>query len=404
MKKLIYLIGLLVLLHGQLPAYGQNGSVVSRALRAARSSAQTPPPNAKLYAREVTQILERRVQSAVQRVHQIYTPFLPDGSLDFPYISRVSGLNPLRVELLGLPAYVRSRKQVALYLAAQENRLHARRLKHFTQHVWPLFAAHEARLKYKSMHMPDIADPLAFLATALPPEVTTLAIGETHDFNSVVALVARFLPLLRQARPDQEIFLFTEFHLNAEEYEWDSESVHPYQPVFSQAIKNKIPVIGLEPYECMVGVLDHIKFEYSTGQRIEFDYALSGVKRRNKIFMQTIQTYRRLHPNALFIIYTGAEHVYYNNFLSLTTHLDPQKTFVLSVLPTRQEVQARFPKTFADQERYRWDPIGDLIQSEYHFDQPFLYWQDLAPVTGADAFIHTEKRFIHPNTSAQEAP
>ena len=260
--------------------------------------------------------------------------------------------------------------------------------------------------------------------------MNTLAIGEVHHFASVKLFIAKFLPELRKARPNQEIMLFTEFLPEGPEYTptllnetilltkkiflpqetadaaaRPSEGAALKQIVFQTALDQNIRLIGLEPKE----VLRDSSLARS-GQRAFFQTdsldtdrsrvffaSLNGLKWRNEMWTQTIQKYRAEHPDALFIIYAGEGHVDCRMPFSLTAPLDPQKTFVLGVLPTKENVLKAFPNRKETDLRLMWDLFSlDRGKPLEGFDQPFLYWKDpqAKRLTGADAFINVEKQFI----------
>ncbi len=363
-----------------------------------------------LYSFQVTRVLARRAKQTHHQALRIRRG-LPGGKQTIHGSVPVSNFKRgLSSDLpLSRAAENYTARQKALYLSAQENRLFLKEAYRFHEKIWNPLENNLPRLRQVAAHSPQPADPIAFIIQQLAPQTNTLAVGEVHGFVPVRTLIAQLLTQLRQERPTQEIFLFTEAFTEGEAYfhPQGTYSVLPMEnrngldQVWRAARDNHIPIIGLEPQEVVqdAQLSLYARFEHAgpESQVITPFYAsLTGMKWRNERFAQTIQKYRTQHPDALFVVHTGGMHVEYTAPFSITSKMDPAKTFVLRVLPTEKQVRAEFPKEPLPNVHFMWDPLGSELNGAASFNQPFLYWQDpkLARMTGVDAYLQADERFL----------
>ena len=422
MKKLSFILIALCLWAGQIRAQvaiatARELALVSRGVKQAiQKNNPLYIPGKKtdartgLYSFQIKRTLKRRSRKARAKARKIQKTIPPNKRTGILLpVSKLQDTNANTAPLLEGTLYQNKSKQIQhLYLTAKENRLYAQQTQRLQREVWAQLSKHLPLLQ-KSADRPEPADPMSFLAQSIPAEVNTLAIGEVHGFKSVKQFIAQFLPLLRRARPDQEIFLFTEFLSQKEEYpSLDPSravyvSVFGYEPIWRAARNNNIRVIGLEPEEVLLEAMPSLHQRKATFKLDGNKYlrpvfaSATGVKWRNESFIKTLEEYRAQHPDALFIIYSGGAHVNYTTPFSLTAKMDPQKTFVLNIRPPAKEVRKKYPTAPTHEIRYMWDPVGEAANDPESFNRPFLYWPDphLARVSGANAYVHAEERFLH---------
>jgi len=419
-KYTLLLIGLCVL-GGQLNAQvaiatARELALVSRGVKQAMKKGspvylphQSTVGRTGLYSFQIKRVLQRRAARehqralAMQRTLPSYRQSVFGGTLPSSNFRH----GKTNVDPLLSATTARTPKQIGLYLTAQENRLYVQQMNRLHQQIWPQLQKHLPRLRQAAAHSPRPADPLGFLVREIPSEVNTIAIGEIHAIKNIRAFLARFLFLIRQKHPDREIFFLTEALEKGEEVplaftqEELAKSTYGLEIVWQAARQNKIHLVGLEPKEVVedgelsrYALFEHKDFHASYVTSVFA--SLTGMKWRNENFMKTIQSYRQQHPDALFIIHTGNLHVDYNAPFSLTAKMDPQKTFVFNLLPTAKQATEVFWDYPKEDIRFMWDPLSDDTYNLHGFDQPFLYWQDpqLARISGANAYLHTEDRFL----------
>lgn len=103
-----------------------------------------------------------------------------------------------------------------------------------------------------------------------------------------------------------------------------------------QAIEENISVIGLEPDFIIKDDCDVFFLNRKGQYRKESTWAtLEGVRIRNEKWNVLLQQYREQHPDALFIVYTGAGHSLYNYPFTLSTQHPQQSTYVVTFSPDK---------------------------------------------------------------------
>ena len=104
--------------------------------------------------------------------------------------------------------------------------------------------------------------------------------------------------------------------------------------------------------------------------------SLEGMLVRNEHYAAILQEYRKMHPDALFIVYTGAAHVQYISPFSLSKKFPPEETFVVSLYPSQ-----RLGLTPAESQSMNVRPFYTSLMSEFDFatggtfPQKTLYWK-----------------------------
>lgn len=354
-----------------------------------------------LYSFQITQALERRaVRSFIQArktrrelVHNTRSRFLDP-------VVHVGNINENLAPFTQSASFLSTPRQTRAYLIARENRLYVQQTKHLFQEIIPRLEENLPRLR-EGIYTHTPKDPVRFVAQAIPQQVNTIAIGETHGFYDIQEFIVHFLPEIRKAHPDQEIFLFTEFASKEEKYPAGSlaKSDPQRKKIWQAADENNMQIVGLEPNEVLqdYSILSTLQDKnayvlISAGgklQRFPFFASANGVKWRNESFLRTIQEYRAQHPDAIFIIYAGNAHINTRIPFAITPFLDTQKTFVINLLPTRAQVEQRFPQYAQVEIRSLWDPLGDELDGKESFNYPLLYWQDpeLVRVAGANIYL-----------------
>ena len=229
----------------------------------------------------------------------------------------------------------------------------------------------------------------SWLTQQIPAQTKNLFLGEFHRKETIKHFIQKLLPQLRATRPDQPIFLFTEFL--SSRFSWTAyhdPATHPYGNVFQTALQEDIPVIGLEPEYVQDNIL-FLEYKNRSGQKQKTSIWASpeGLRLRNTHYTAILKEYRQTYPDALFIIYTGADHVQYNSSSSLSKNFPLQETFVVSLYPTQ-----RLGLTPAESQSLNVRPFYTSLMSEFDFatggtfPQQVLYWQtkDSAQAAGFD--------------------
>ena len=290
--------------------------------------------------------------------------------------------------------FLKNSKQTGKYLAARNNRLFLQEIRRMEK-VWAQIDENLPRLQAEAANTPQPDDPPAWLAEILPPATTQLFIGEAHGYPEIHQFVARLTHELRTRQPKREIILFTEFL--PENMKWTGrhpsiaqvpEGFHKYYPIWDQALQERVQVVGLELSEavddfCEVRYLDP---SGNLGKQSVWA-SLEGVRLRNERWQKTLTAYRAEHPDALFIIYSGADHSMYNRPFTLAT---PNEHSFVSVLYPDQYAafvpSSRFSDTFVAKPMR--GPLERLVE-ELDFQRAIIKWEsaDLVPIAGFDVRI-----------------
>ena len=176
---------------------------------------------------------------------------------------------------------------------------------------------------------------MKWLAQQLPEDIHYLLLGEKdHGIYTIHQQIKGLLSELHRRYPHRKIMLFTEFLPQG--HSWIYAARRPgmwgYLPLFFAGQMERIPVIGLEP-----------DFAFKTiGTKVEDPQlhtrglmwaSIEGVRIRNERWLARLQAARRQYPDALFVVYTGAGHVDYNEPYSLGKSLQGPQTQVVLFHP-----------------------------------------------------------------------
>jgi len=175
-------------------------------------------------------------------------------------------------------------------------------------------------------------EDMAWLAGQLTPEHRYLLLGEEHDLPQARQEVANLITQL--GKSGREVIVFTEFLYNGQIWSEQKTTNHlkQYLPVWQAAEKAGVEVIGLEPkfMENIFGTRLMFARRYKRIAELSTDIwtSVEGLRIRNACWLETLQRYRALYPQALFVIYAGAGHVEYRMPYSLGDALGGPQTVV----------------------------------------------------------------------------
>ncbi len=358
---------------------------------------------------QLTQSLQRKAQAALEQARaasgNIRFPLTLPGEVTPVVDMKIRDKWQLKPHLQGMPNLKKTR-DIAAYLISQENLLFVQEMKRLEQHVWPQIEANMKRLEQAAQNTPQPADPLRYVAQHLPLSVNTLFVGEMHGFGENSQAVHKLLVNLRQAQPNRPIILFTEFlpeyfrwkgkipwkynSKNFLRYFWASGFDLEYKRTLWEAAREiNITTVGLEPYQACLTDDAKLKVDFPYKEDERFNASLIGLQYRNEKFLEVLRAYRELNPNALFVVYTGAGHVEYHQFASVSTHFNPETTFVLGLVPSVERIAKKL-HTKEDYAQECGHPIRNFTWTG-EFPQNFqLFNKELAPIAGVDAFIRLE--------------
>ncbi len=294
-------------------------------------------------------------------------------------------------------SFLQTSAQTANYLAARNNVLvrnelrRAQALQYELEQALPAFEQAAAQMPQPPT---DISQIITQVASQISPTVQYIFVGEEHGYADIRQGVTTFVTALRAQYPQRPLFLFTEF-LPAQE-SWPvgnsrhsvPDYLHVYFPIWQQVTQQQIPVIGLEP---AYAVMDQCRVKLGNvsvfcSKKSVWE-TLEGVRLRNEAWQQLLDNYRTRFPQALFIIYTGADHCMYNRPFALPNHYAPGSSFVLTLHPaSRTEYHSDgFLKIAHEVQVPARGPLERLAQQD-KFPQPVLQWKDpdLARICGFD--------------------
>lgn len=268
------------------------------------------------------------------------------------------------------------------YILARTNRLfvqHMQRLEAF----WPKFTEAIPRFEQEAKALVQPKDILSYTAQQIPEQAKNIFVGEIHNHAEITDFLTELLPLLRQKHPNKPIFLFTEFLTDLHSsggHLIDLVTQDPYRYLYDSiwhaAFKSKMRIVGLEPRY----VSPFYSVKISENQSVSLWATLEGVRLRNDHWWKILEKYRAQNPDAIFIIYTGSGHSFYNEEFSLAVRTPKEETFMLSLTPE---------KSFqGGQAHYNRDNLEEMAP-HLSFPQPVLHWKskDLAELSGFDMRI-----------------
>ncbi len=277
-------------------------------------------------------------------------------------------------------------QQTANYLAARNNILVRQELRRAEQLRLELNQTLPA-LEQASQQLDQPVHPQEFapwVVRQIPLGAQYLFIGEQHGYTDIHNTVIQLLHEVRTLQPKRKIFLFTEFL--PENVHWDAtesaarvpSKLRPQFPIWEKSTSLQIPVIGLEPEyaisdECQVRRRHLAWYKQKEGVW----ETLEGVRLRNESWQRTLAKYRTQFPDALFIIYAGADHCMYNRPFALPNRYAPEQVFVVTLHPaTRMAYQsAGFLKIAQPVQVPAAGPLERITHTD-KFPQPVLKWDD----------------------------
>ena len=365
MIRLLFTLLLIGSLAAPLQAQGKLGKVVR--LNATSKAVQRTLPASQ----EVSRALENRIIGTLQKINTY-----PDDLFSEPIIAKIYDAGSLLRSKKIYPdnPLLTNQKQVKLYFIARNNRQVLREIRRM-----PTFRARLQKalpvLKKQASQLRQPTEQVSWLLENIPVQTKQLFIGEKHEEPLILSTISKLIVQLKQKYPNREIILFTEFlpssfkRIPTTPHPADPyfPMLDPYDLVWETALRNNIPVIGLENPEIF---LDFSKTkDILTDAEVDLWATLEGGRIRNEYWIQILKKYREQHPDALFIIYTGAWHCYYNQFFSLPHAFEQETSWVVELLPDSKGMR-----------------LLESLTNEAVFSKPALKWdsRELGNITGFD--------------------
>ena len=385
--KKIILLGVAVLLAGVAQAqrpFRLPASVLREAAR--RNVPLEAPAAAVLSSAEQAaqnQALQKNLLLSYKQAQEIQQ------SLQTPFMCQIQPTKKLSVsspaffktpatQLYPSVPYLQTPKQLTQYFLTQNNLLAEKEQQRMSGSLNSL-VQQAPLLKEQAALAKQPKNKIEWLASYIPSQVNTLFVGEMHGFPEIQQALSRLLELLRAQRPNQTILLFSEFLYK--DFIWTpyhDPASHPFGKVWKTALDQRIISVGLEPSFVKD---DPLFFEYKDKEGNIYSSSvwssLEGMRLRHEHYNQVLQRYRQTYPEALFVVYTGANHSQYTSLFSLSQPLPADKTFVVSLYPSKR--LAKMPANFLIGRRR---PFFTSIMGEFDwatggtFPQQVLYWQD----------------------------
>ena len=346
-----------------------------------------------LLASERRRILEERMERTFARAEEAqkrvpYSSVSRWESISPQYHSRwaLRKLNPKHIypdkPFLAHPIY--GGQLTEAYILSQTNRAQVKHLEKMKTFL-PRFVAAIPRFQKEAWALAQPKDPLRYAVEQIPGTVKNIFVGEVHNQPDIVRFISNMLPLLRKKYADKPIFLFTEFVWDIERKGKHLPDTAPglhetdYIPIWQSAAKENIPIIGLEPK-----YVEH-NFDFSIinakGEEewLSIWTTLEGMRLRNEHWWKIIEQYRAENPDAIFIIYTGSAHSFYEVEFSLSARLPKAETFMLELVVKKRPEEGKSGTR---------DNLEE-ISPQLSFPQQVLHWKskDLAELSGFDMRI-----------------
>lgn len=397
MRRLLLICILLQL--ALLPLHAQRGTWLRKAGKAALTDGNYSIAQKGIISYQLSRRVKQSFHTATQTLHHI--PPGMQSSLGRP-TRRARNVQDMDFkEIYPDIAFLTTSGQTANYLLSRNNRLLSREQKRMEKVLeqidiyLPLLTRQAQQLK-----QPD--NPLEWLADEIPLGTQQLFIGEAHGYPEIREAVRQLLTTIRDKQPRREIFLFTEFI--PENVIWEdinNQNLRPpylpnYYSVWDSAVETGIHVIGLEPKPVVQAVKNNsctCSYLDSTGtlQNMYIWATLEGLRWRNERWLKTLTAYRTQYPDALFIIYTGADHTLYNRPFSLAAGFPKENTFLAVVYPDKKSIFIPSDKWYGASlltDKPYADPI-ETLHEQADFPQPALKWStpELSQIAGFDARI-----------------
>ena len=276
------------------------------------------------------------------------------------------------------------------YFLAQSNRLFLKHMREAAE-FWPKFTEAIPRFYEEADALAQPTNLLEWTAQQIPTTTKDLFIGEIHGEYEIPQFLSQLLPLLRKQNPQREIFLFTEFLVDNQYSSFHLANLftqyakkHYYYPVWEKAHELNIPLVGLESSTVQTVYPIKMANAYGNFSHVPAGAAPEGIRLRNEHWWKIMQKYRQKHPDALFVVYTGSAHSFYNYPFSLAKRSPKKTTFMIEL--TMEEIREEGNVTF------RTDNLESL-NPNLSFPQPVLKWSspDLVELSGFDVRVKLPK-------------
>lgn len=184
-----------------------------------------------------------------------------------------------------------------------------------------------------------VSQDAPWLVSQISPDTRYLLLGEWHNQADVQNFEEKFLQELYKS--GREIILFTEFIPDGASWtvSLEHDELADYLPIWFAANARQIPIIGLEPeyfYKDNNNFLireETFLFPPTLQERQDVWASPEGMRLRNEHWLSILERYRQQHPDALFVILAGADHLSYTQPYSLGSHLPVDQTQCILLPP-----------------------------------------------------------------------
>lgn len=303
-------------------------------------------------ARQISQQLSMQVEKSFEQACKVSCAHTPTNHLMFSGPSRRMR-QPLYAEptlLYPDASFITTPSQLSSHFLVQQNEAFTQEFPKMQLLQNQIIANLEDFEKHKQITRIAPEEIAPWLARQLPDDLLYLLLGEYHLCPEVQPQIAEIVSSVGKRFQNRQIILFTEFLMDGKI--WDEASAEPpemdsskYRIVWTTAQTCHIPSIGLEPaFEAANDTRlyyrsPHSKSWWAASRQQNVWASLEGVRLRNEKWLKTLQEYRHLYPEALFIVYAGAAHVAYNEPYSIGVTLGGPKTRVISIYPNYSLVE-----------------------------------------------------------------
>ena len=355
----------------------------------------------QLTAQEVSRLLKQCVNCSFEQAHQIQRTTSPEERppMGVPMRKVRKPQELISPGYYAENSFITTPKQAGQYFAIRSNRAYMQEIERMKKFLSELDSRLPDMVRIAN-ELPQPDDIDSWLVKRIPAETKNLFIGEVHNKRSEIrAQVASFLTALRRRYLSREIILFTEFL--PENYVWGSqqysrselEEFFPqFFPVWNVATANEIKVVGLEK-NSIINDQCTAQYIFSTGKKRRGSawVSLEGMRLRNESWNKMLAQYRQQHPNALFVIYSGAAHSFYNHPFALPEGGPNKENFVVAFYPDSMTMLSNEGTQYIS---HRTGPLENLTK-DVDFPQKVLYWDDpeLIRLSGFDVRVKVHALF-----------
>lgn len=182
-------------------------------------------------------------------------------------------------------------------------------------------------------------NPFIQMAEQIGPEIKQVMLGEIHDYVWLQPGIGTFLEALRAKYPNRKMVLATEFLPRGKKNmlparEWMSKANPEYEDLFKTATRLGIRIKGLESSYVFYHTPPQMEIPGVTPEEeVNMWSTPEGMRVRNVDWAKAIAEYRQEEPDALFIVYAGADHLDYSKLSSLARRFPREETFIGMVFP-----------------------------------------------------------------------